>query len=256
MGSDTPNMNTDIPIIDAIFQSDKSPPKSNISSPVDDRSKPREDDTDKALIKNSDHPAVPITEMLIFLGPDHLTASPIESSKTSRTEIQLSEISNYPAVETFVFEDPNAFRELFETIPNTETQSELSATRNAVTKVRLVLPNSHRDQSLKLDPTYEAEKSEKVDITELYSEWRAACRALPMGHGITEVIFDVTQPERFNPFYIAPLFHHPIVQHISTVLAFKAKGPFCCRLDGLAEDMTKQSCVQGCFTTMESQTER
>lgn len=256
MSSNTTNTEPDIPMIDATFQNDKSPLKSNISPRVADRSKPRENDTNKALIENSDHPTVPITEMLIFLGPDHLMASPIETSNNSRTEIQLSEVSNYPTVETFVFEDPNAFRRLFETIPNQENQPGLLATRNAVTKVRLVIPHSHRDQSLKLDPTDEVEQSEQVDIIELYSEWRAACRALSMGHGITEVIFDVTQPERFNPFYITPIFHHPLVQHIRTVLAFKAKGPFFCRLDGLVEDTTKQSCVQRRFSTMESQTER
>lgn len=246
---DKPHLNPGVeqPIDDDTKLQDNSTAENNkhlLHAPVDDQSKPHEDvKPEDPADESSNQPVAPVTEMLIFVGPDHLMASPIEpNSKGPRKEIQLTEISNYYTVEYFVFEEAEALRQLFDTDPKYQNLPGVLIARNSVEKARLVLLHCYEDNLESRDNG--TGLVEDMDFIALYAGWRAACRALPVNHGIAEIILDVSNPGRVKPQFMDPIIRHPMVQNISTVIALKARGPFTSHLSGLDDDQFRSLYVQ------------
>ncbi|CAI7615094.1 unnamed protein product [Penicillium bialowiezense] len=206
-----------------------------------------------------------VTEIILCLVKDRLMAIPIHRDQKNREKrhlMELSEISEFPNVDTFVFEDPVSFSALFSSPELPERSLQLFA-KHGVAKVRFMIPNRHeegpasppRHPFTKLDAIeregreklaqevlfYESFEYERdpvaVKMEALFQKWRSACRALPKGHGIREVIFDVSKPvhKKEKP-YTSSLFKRPIIQHISTIMAMKAGGSFSTRLVGFEND--------------------
>ncbi|KGO64123.1 hypothetical protein PITC_087090 [Penicillium italicum] len=77
------------------------------------------------------------------------------------------------------------------------------------------------------------------EFIDLINDWRAASRAAPKGHEVEEVTFDLAGSTRICSSYISRL-----LQHVSTVLAVKAKGPFHSRFDIGESYLYKENVVQ------------
>ena len=212
------------------------------------RTKPKQDvaDTQNELDEASNRPNVhPISKMLIFLGPDHhLMASPIDAQEEiSRKVIRLAEISKYPTVDTFVFEDANAFCQSFQKPISTspDNMPELLYARKAVTKLHLAIIHPIKDNDYGIHDT----NLEKEDFMNLYSGWRAACQALPWNHGFKDVVFDVTRTCNLG---IGPMGR--LIQYTSTVIALKSQRPFRSHLvDEAADDGGEEFNLQNCLVS-------
>ena len=194
------------------------------------------------------------TEMLIFLSAGDLMASPITPSGTPRISVPLNELPDHLSTRTFVFEDPKALEAYF---------CNTVSARPKATKFRLVpmhqfinnpLPTLSMDGSSGEGwtrhspdqppevreffkampfpyPSLEFVSIDQITYPEgrefitLNSDWRAACRAVPKGHKVEEITFDLAGSMKLNSSYVSRL-----VQLVSTILAVKAAGPFRCRL--------------------------
>ncbi|CAG8906230.1 unnamed protein product [Penicillium egyptiacum] len=195
------------------------------------------------------------TEMLIFLSAGDLMASPINpTSDTPRISVPVNELPDYLSTRTFVFEDPKALEAYF---------CNTGSTHPTATKLRLVPMHQFIDNPLPTVslgglsgegwtrqscdqppevreffkampfpyPSLEWVSSDHITYPEgqefitLNSDWRAACRAVPKGHKVQEITFDLAGSKKLNSSYVARL-----VQLVSTILAVKAAGPFHCRL--------------------------
>ncbi|KAJ5345006.1 hypothetical protein N7452_003010 [Penicillium brevicompactum] len=235
----------------SMSEGDKPHSKSEIQAPVGSAKRSVRFDESTFV-----HPSRPpnkrkVTEIIICLVKHRLMAVPIYPRRKrwrKRQRMELSEIRNFPNVDTFVFENTDAFSKLFSFSEYTSLTDRLPElfTKNGVTKVRFVLLKHIEEEQYYLTPLLDEDKAERIDkvINALYLGWRQACRALPKGHGIREVIFDVHKSGHRNEYYVSPLLEHPIIQHISTMMAVKAGGPFCSRLVGLEKDDNRRVYVE------------
>ena len=66
---------------------------------------------------------------------------------------------------------------------------------------------------------------EGPNISPLVENWRSACRSIPNGHRIEEVIFDMSCGQQVEIRHIVRL-----LQHISTTLMIKGSGLFRCQV--------------------------
>ncbi|KAI3161490.1 hypothetical protein DTO012A9_8986 [Penicillium roqueforti] len=210
------------------------------------------------------------TELLISLINGDLVASPIGAS-TLRMSVRLTELPAYVTSPTFVFEDPKTFEVyLASTAPNaTATKLRLAPlhrfigrrfpepslrglsgdgycrlSRNKPTEVReffMALPFPYPS----MDGVFidYVTHPEGLEFITLNSDWRAACRAIPAGHNVQEVIIDLTGAERLNSSYVSRL-----VQFVTTILALKAKASFSSRLRA-DEPYQWMQCVAGAMVS-------
>lgn len=264
MASGTPTMDLEAPVVinegtEAIdpIEANKvnehlKPVELETKAADDNQSKIHESATLDQPKKASTITPAPITEMLIFFGPECLMARPIEpGSQAPRKAIQLSDICKYyHTVETFVFDDPYAFLQLFDNTSRENPVPGLLITRNAVTKVRLVLFPFIGPQRLPTGFDWLREELH-AQIAENYSDWRAACRALPNGHNITNAMFDVTKPKWIHEEIRYPSLEIPLIQNLSTIFAMKARGSFCSRLCGYENDKQRGAFVENCLVSVE-----
>lgn len=280
MAEDAPDIDTGTPPVISSTKDD-TPHLESAQAPLDDENE-ADDSTarrvrfdESTIVTPSIYPhRKMVTEIILCLVKDRLMAIPIHRDQKNREKrhlMELSEISEFPNVDTFVFEDPVSFSALFSSPELPERSLQLFA-KHGVAKVRFMIPNRHeegpasppRHPFTKLDvcervgayKAIEREGREKlaqevlfyesfeyerdpvaVKMEALFQKWRSACRALPKGHGIREVIFDVSKPvhKKEKP-YTSSLFKRPIIQHISTIMAMKAGGSFSTRLVGFEND--------------------
>ncbi|KAJ5374741.1 hypothetical protein N7517_006747 [Penicillium concentricum] len=191
-------------------------------------------------------------EILIFLSTGDLMASPIiPTPGTPHVSMRLNELPDYLSTRTFVFEDPKALEEYLNSKSTHPTATHLRLVPmhrfiNApFPKVSSGVSNSGRTrQSLNQPevrefyeampfpyPSLEFVSIDQITYPEgqefitLIADWRAACRAVPRGHKVQEITFDLNGSEKLNSSYVSR-----VVQLISTVFAVKAGGPFYSRL--------------------------
>ncbi|KAJ5823468.1 hypothetical protein N7447_005808 [Penicillium robsamsonii] len=191
------------------------------------------------------------TEILIFLNDGDLVASPINPTpKTPRISMRLNKLPDHLSTRTFVFEDPKALEEYFNSKPTpTATHLRLVPMHRFIDtpfpSVSFGLTNSWTRQSLNQPsevgkfytampfpyPSLEFVSIDHVTYPEgqefitLITDWRAACRAVPRGHKVQEITFDLNGSKKLNSSYVSR-----VVQLVSTVFAVKAGGPFHSRL--------------------------
>ncbi|EKV07287.1 hypothetical protein Pdw03_0971 [Penicillium digitatum] len=187
-------------------------------------------------------------EILISLHDGDLMARPIinPTSRAPAISVPLDALPSYCSNGTFVFEEPKALEAYF---------GNTGPTRATATKLRLVplhhfVNNPFPFVSLDLlswsgwnsdSPDQPGEICKFLDhaliphdfvisakgqvFIDIVDGWRAASRAAPHGHEVEEITFDLFGSGRLCPSYISRL-----LQHVSTVLAVKARGPFHSRL--------------------------
>ena len=210
------------------------------------------------------------TELLISLIDGDLMASPVGAS-TLRMSVRLSELPDYVTSPTFVFEDPGAFEVYLANTASNATATKLRLvpmhrfigrkfpelslrglygdgysrlSRNKPTEVRdffKALPFPYpSNNGVYIDYVTHPEGMEFITLN---SDWRAACRAVPAGHHVQEVIIDLTGAEKLNSAYVSRM-----VQFVTTILAIKVKGSFHSRLRD-DEPYKWMQCVAGALVS-------
>ncbi|OQE43195.1 hypothetical protein PENCOP_c003G04259 [Penicillium coprophilum] len=194
------------------------------------------------------------TELIISLSDGDLMASPINPTPgTSLISMRLSELPDYISTQTIVFEDPKALEEYFNsnsTHPKATrlrlvpmhrfingpfpSVSSAGISSSGWTRQSLNQPAEVREfyQAMPFPyPSLEFVSIDHITYPEgqefitLIADWRAACRAVPRGHRVQEITFDLNGSKKLNSSYVSR-----VVQLVSTVFAVKAGGPFYSRL--------------------------
>ncbi|KAJ5504069.1 hypothetical protein N7463_006943 [Penicillium fimorum] len=192
------------------------------------------------------------TEILIFLNDGDLMASPTNPTlNTPRVSMRLNVLPGHLSTRTFVFEDPKALEEYFNSQPTHPTATHLRLVPMhrfidaPFPSVSFRLSNSWTHQSLNQPsavrefykampfpyPSLEFVSIDHITYPEgqefitLIADWRAACRAIPRGHRVQEITFDLNGSKKLNSSYVSR-----VVQLVSTVFAVKAGGPFYSRI--------------------------
>ncbi|KAJ5169702.1 uncharacterized protein N7500_002485 [Penicillium coprophilum] len=196
------------------------------------------------------------TELLISLSDGDLMASPISPPPgTPRISIRLRELPDSLSTRIFVFEDPKALEEYFNSNPTHPKATHLrlvpmhrfidgpfpsvsstGASSSGWTRQSLNQPAEVREfyqampfpyPSLEFVSIDHITYPEGLEFITLIADWRAACRAVPRGHMVQEITFDLNGSKKLNSSYVSR-----VVQLVSTVFAVKAGGPFHSRLRG------------------------
>lgn len=191
----------------------------------------------------SDTTEAPVTEFLISWICDEIAVSPLHPKSQRILGVgPVESIERYDTVDTFVFRDPWAFHVFFSGTALGGATPRQGKIRDTVTKVRLDLIHSIKDER--------PAKGTSPIIAKSYSDWRQACKGLPKGHGITEVIFDLSKSQNEDGIYGEPFILSPLVQNLSTVIALKSRGPFCSRLEGLETDENRRAYVENSLVSV------
>lgn len=138
------------------------------------------------------------------------------------TAIPPESIADNSSEHTFVFVHPDHLGSIFR---NAETH-ELIARH--MRRLRLVMLDAIK--TARLTDTEAEGGVEGPNITPLVDKWWVACRAIPRGHAIEHVIFDLSFPSQMVKREIVRL-----LQGLSTTLSLKSNGTFECCVGGETE---------------------
>ncbi|PLB48709.1 hypothetical protein P170DRAFT_475056 [Aspergillus steynii IBT 23096] len=138
---------------------------------------------------------------------------------TPTGDISSETIKDISPQSTFVFTDPDNLGSIFR---NAETHEQIA---NHMRRLRLVILNSIADAAL--THTEEEGGVDGPHISPLIDKWWVACRAIPRGHAIEHVIFDLSFPRQIAKREIVRL-----LQGMSTTMSMKSSGKFECYTEG------------------------
>ncbi|KAI9041918.1 uncharacterized protein KD926_006255 [Aspergillus affinis] len=138
------------------------------------------------------------------------------------TAIPPEAIKDLSSKRTFVFVHPDHLSSIFR---NAKTHEQIVI---HMRRLRLVI--LHAISTAKLTDTEVEGGVDGPNISPLVEKWWVACRAIPRGHAIEHVIFDMSFPNTMAKREIVRL-----LQGLSTTFSLKSNGNFECCVEGEAE---------------------
>ncbi|KAI9035651.1 uncharacterized protein KD926_003162 [Aspergillus affinis] len=157
------------------------------------------------------------------LGVPTLRTYQPSNEETPTSVIPPQTIKNLSPEYTFVFIHPDHLESVFH---NAKTHEQIAC---HMRRLRLVLLNPVASASL--TSVEENGGTEGPNIAPLFDKWWTASRAIPRGHGIKDLIFDVSCPQEIQRREIVR-----VLQGLSTTLAIKSDGHFECCVEGCDEE--------------------
>ncbi|KAK1144159.1 hypothetical protein N8T08_005822 [Aspergillus melleus] len=157
------------------------------------------------------------------LGVPTLCTYPPSNEETPITAIPPETVENLPSECTFVFVHPDHLESVFHNAKNHEQIAK------HMRRLRLILLNPVANISL--TDTEQNGGSKGPNISPLFGKWWVASRAIPRGHQIEHLIFDVSSPQNIQRREIVR-----VLQGLSTTLALKSDDHFQCSVEGCDQE--------------------
>ncbi|KAJ5198520.1 uncharacterized protein N7498_007637 [Penicillium cinerascens] len=149
-----------------------------------------------------------------------LSYSRIDPVNMTTIEIPVNSIQDSPSTYTFVFQDPKALEKIF--------KCSTPSNRYLVDEMRkLRLDILQTISAAQLTPLEENGGIDGPNMSPLVENWRSACRSIPKGHQIEEIIFNMSCGQQIEIRHIVRL-----LQQISTTIMIKGSSPFRCQVQG------------------------